>query len=267
MRTLSLLNLKGGVGKTVSTVGLATALAELDRGRVVIVDADPQGGLTRWVTGHHHKSFQKRNLKSLLEGHHDLEETLIELEDTSLHTDDPSRARAWSGISLIPTSTKRVTVDATFGGDIDYLSLRTVLQRDTPEDVAFCLIDVGHGDNDSTRLGVAASDMALTVVAAWQVQSVQQISGVMDMVAGMREAFDHVHLGGVIVTGYNYGYATQRSMIHSLRERLGDQLWSVIPSRADVERAINWNKPLTHMPSRINPIPDNYRELAKRVDS
>lgn len=40
---LSLLNLKGGVGKTVSIVGLATSLVRLTGQRVLLVDADPQG--------------------------------------------------------------------------------------------------------------------------------------------------------------------------------------------------------------------------------
>ena len=41
-------NLKGGVGKTTSSMFLAHALAETTRARCVVIDADPQGSATQW---------------------------------------------------------------------------------------------------------------------------------------------------------------------------------------------------------------------------
>lgn len=47
--TVAVLNRKGGVGKTTTAVGIAGALAE--HRRVRLVDADPQGSATRWLSG------------------------------------------------------------------------------------------------------------------------------------------------------------------------------------------------------------------------
>jgi chromosome partitioning protein len=49
LRTLAILNQKGGVGKTTVTLGLASAAAAAGR-RVLIVDLDPQAS-TSWVLG------------------------------------------------------------------------------------------------------------------------------------------------------------------------------------------------------------------------
>ncbi len=48
MKTLAVMNEKGGVGKTTLTLNLAAALAELGR-RVLVVDADRQASAHRWA--------------------------------------------------------------------------------------------------------------------------------------------------------------------------------------------------------------------------
>ena len=47
-RVISVVNTKGGVGKTTTAVYLATALAA--QYRVILLDADPQGSATSWAT-------------------------------------------------------------------------------------------------------------------------------------------------------------------------------------------------------------------------
>ncbi|UCH09289.1 MAG: AAA family ATPase, partial [Fidelibacterota bacterium] len=47
MRSIAVLNQKGGTGKTTTTVNLAAALGETGQ-HVLVVDMDPQGGATRW---------------------------------------------------------------------------------------------------------------------------------------------------------------------------------------------------------------------------
>jgi len=48
LRSIAVCNLKGGVGKTTSTVNIGASLARNGK-RVLLVDCDPQCNLTNWL--------------------------------------------------------------------------------------------------------------------------------------------------------------------------------------------------------------------------
>ncbi len=47
MRVISIVNQKGGVGKSTLTINLARAI-QLDGSSVIVIDCDPQGSILDW---------------------------------------------------------------------------------------------------------------------------------------------------------------------------------------------------------------------------
>jgi chromosome partitioning protein len=126
---ISLVNQKGGVGKTTVAVNLASGLAESDH-RILIVDADPQGSVIQWQSIADRKEFDvlhlpspqiKKEIKSLRRRYdhiiidsppaiEDITRTVIEVTNLALIPIAPSPLDIWSSqetIMLIETLKKR----------------------------------------------------------------------------------------------------------------------------------------------------------------
>lgn len=73
-KIISIVNQKGGVGKTTTAINLSTALALLDY-NVLVIDCDPQANATSGF-GLNPKEFEKNNLYSLLVGESTFEESI-----------------------------------------------------------------------------------------------------------------------------------------------------------------------------------------------
>ena len=70
---VSIINQKGGVGKTTTVVNLATALAEMGK-RILVIDLDPQGNATTGLG--RSNSEEQKNIYNLLIGRSDPKSTI-----------------------------------------------------------------------------------------------------------------------------------------------------------------------------------------------
>jgi chromosome partitioning protein len=121
MRTISIINRKGGCGKTAAAVSLAGALGESGR-RVLLIDLDPQGSASSWIGP---GPTDGRELFEAFLG----TQSLADLAE-------PSRA---SGVDIVPASSWLVTAERTLQVDLALGAIRA-LER-LPAAWDFVLID------------------------------------------------------------------------------------------------------------------------------
>ena len=66
-KIISIINYKGGVGKTVSAFNIAAGLNFLNQHKVLLIDLDPQCSLSRACMRAYTNSYQRSGLSSLTE--------------------------------------------------------------------------------------------------------------------------------------------------------------------------------------------------------
>jgi len=221
---VSILNQKGGVGKSTVTLGLASAAAHAGH-RVLVVDLDPQGSST-WVLGH--------------------DPYLVETSTAEVMGRVPAaRAMvpsAWGGeVWVIPSSPRLLAKD--HGGSA--MRLRDAL-AEVSQQFHAVLIDCPPSLGALSTAGLTAADHAVIVVepSALGLRGIGAVADLVDQV--WDELNPSLELTGVIVNKVP-AVSTEADRRYDELERIVGKraLWQpVIPHRVIVNQAIGERRPL-----------------------
>lgn len=205
MRVLSLVNHKGGVGKTTSAVNLAAALALRGR-RTLLIDFDSQASATV------HLGFRpgalERMVLDALTGEAPLEEVILE-------TGTP-------GLDLVPAderlSQANVTLAAEVGRETKLKRRLKVLNR--PYD--FVLIDCPPSLSLLTINAIVASSHALIPVSP-DFLSLKGLAQLEEILARVREGLEvELEVLAIVPTIVDHRKATTREALELLRQNFHD---------------------------------------------
>lgn len=145
MKTISIINLKGGVAKTISAVNIAHILATVHGKRVLLVDNDKQGNVSKMFGVH---DYAAPSIADILTQRKTASDVLgaSEYRDLSIIPANMNLLKANLEVLLDSTRSQQTRLRAAFR------SLESVCKFD------FCIIDCAPDINISTINALVASD-------------------------------------------------------------------------------------------------------------
>ncbi len=187
MRTIAILNLKGGVGKTVTAINFAAILASAFQQRVLLVDADSQCNLTEFAGGDPSVS----NLAEVLRG-----------EATAVGSIQPSTLGTL--VDILPGSDMLMDLDLT---KIETQAVSATVLRDMVATLAqanayeFVIVDCPPAFNAAAAAAlIAANDVLIPIkVDAF---SLHGMTNVLRQIHNMRELNPRLRIAGILPTMY-----------------------------------------------------------------
>jgi chromosome partitioning protein len=236
MHVVSLINMKGGVGKTTTTFNLAGALA-LAGHRVLAIDNDPQASLSQGL-------LTRATALGLPAG-----ETIAALYDGDGHAGAVIRPTTIPGVDLVPGSMLAARHNRPEPWAEPWPS-QVVLREflaDLPEPYSVVLIDCPPNLALCSWAALAASTWALLPVQPEDYGS-QGVGPVLDLITAVQGGINpDVRLLGLVVTMCSSRRAIHQLYEEQLREIYGaDVLASRLPEAPDFPESVAHHKPVTH---------------------
>jgi chromosome partitioning protein len=247
-RTLVIANQKGGVGKSTSVMNLGVALAETGA-RVLMIDLDPQGGLTAGFGVDSH-DVRRSTFSMMMHSNVSLARVVR-----------PVR----KNLVLVPASIDLAAAEiqlANAPGRVQRIR-RTLQQNRIPFD--YILIDTPPGLGILTANGLVAADEVLIPVQC-QYLAMRGVRALMDTIVRVKNSVNKpLKLAGLFGTMYRPESQHAQEVVDELRSVFGPKMFKTLIHYDDAvaEAPVVGLSVLEYVPR--HPIAQGYRALAEEV--
>jgi chromosome partitioning protein len=234
-RTIAIANQKGGVGKTTTTINLATALAAVGQ-TVLIIDLDPQGNASTGMgVGQAEREISIYNV--LIDG--------VTIREAAVATDVPR-------LSIVPSSYDLAGAELELSQlERRSFRLRNALQRANKglaEDLNrfdYVLIDCPPSLNLLTVNALSSADAVLVPLQCefFALEGLTQLMRTINLV--QQNLNPKLEIQGVVLTMYDKRNKLSDQVAADVREHLGTKVYeTIIPRNVRVSEAPSHGKPV-----------------------
>ena len=247
MKTMAIMNLKGGVGKTVTAINVGAILARDYEQRVLFVDADSQASLTEFVTA---------SLPEIERG------TAGGLADVLRYPKAGSIIRKTSleNADLLPASDELMELDISSAGSgtVDVMALQELRER-LEDEYEWMIIDCPPAFSASAMAALIAADSVL-IPMKLDAFGIRGMSNLVAQVRNMQKVNPGLKIDGILPTMF-YNSAKLREAEQLLRSS-GLPVFSHIRRSTKVDEMTFAQTPIIHSSPRSCACVD-YRQFVR----
>lgn len=221
MKVISIVNQKGGVAKTTTSLNIGLALSKYSDKKILLIDLDPQGNLSKTLIK---EDFSQRNLYHLMTSKITIDESIFKSE--------------FDNLSVIPAdqNLSGATVEL-----INAISRETILSKaleSIKDQFDLVIIDCPPSLNILTINALSASDEYIIPMQAegYAVEGVAQIINVVQLINNNLNP--NLSLRTIVLTMYDKRNKLHRNIENLLSEHFQDKLSkNKIPKNIDIADA------------------------------
>ena len=252
MKTIAIINQKGGVGKTTTAINLGAAWAEEGK-KILLLDMDPQASASA-ALGVRDLEAGERLFQILKEKTKDLSQVIVET--------------ACKGLQLIPTSGHLGQAESQLGGKAGCQTLLKGRIAKLSEQFDYLVIDCSPSLGLLAINALSAADYVIVPMEAHPL-SVEGLAEVMGTIADVKEAINNpLQILGILLTRIKSGTNLTKECVGMLTD-------SQEYSKHLLATQIRENIKIAEAPSHAQPVTlyatnssgaEDYRALAKELN-
>ena len=229
MRTVfSIVNQKGGVGKTTTAVNLATALS-ISGKSCVVIDLDPQGNAS---TGFAIQSDRRKP------GSYEVLTEKVELADAIKSTEV-------NGLGIVPSSVSLSNAEYEVNSEKEKeFILKSAIEK-LPVDYSAIIIDCPPGLGFLTTTALAASNKVLIPLQC-EFYALEGLSQILRVIKNVKSQLNEsLDLDGILLTMYDSRNKLSFQVEEDVREVMGSAVYeTIIPRNIKISEAPSHGKPI-----------------------
>lgn len=245
-KTIAVLNQKGGVGKTTTTINLASYLAKSGK-KVLIADLDPQGNATSGL------GIDKNTL----------EETMYDVLFEHLSAPNVVIDTSFENLQILPANTNLAGAEVQLVSILQReLQLKLVLEQFEHD---YILIDCPPSLGLLTINALSAADYVLIPVQA-EYYALEGLSQLLSVVERVQNAINSkLQIMGVVLTMFDSRNSLSEQVKAELSKHFEDKLFTtVIPRNVRLAEAPSFGRPIAEH-DKWSKGARAYKALAKEV--
>jgi len=246
-KIISITNQKGGVGKTTTTINLATSLAAISK-KVLIIDADPQANASTGIG----IDYDSR------------EPSLYELMNSNSFDEKSIKETIIPGLHIIPSSTDLAASEIELAdfSEREYV-LNSILNKIKNYD--FIIIDCPPALGLLTINAIVASNSAIIPLQC-EFFALEGLSSLLNTIDLIKNNFNkNIYIEGVVLTMVDKRNTLSALVEKDVRNHLGEKVYrTTIPRNIKVSEAPSHGKPALIYDTKCSGSVA-YIELAKEV--